>query len=128
MGVFSNSAIQSGRRWFVWLSLLALGLSLLSGLVLWQSVETSSVMEVQDLVEVLKPLFTGLRVLTIALIAIFWPRLVNWFHRRRRFESGIYHQLQALRWRVVTWLVIIELILGQNLSGRFLSILQGSTA
>ena len=34
--------------------------------------------------------------------------------------------LLALRWRIVTWLILIELILGQNLLGQMLAVLQGS--
>lgn len=34
-------------------------------------------------------------------------------------------RLLSLRWRIVTWLVVIELMLGQNLLGRFLAALQG---
>ncbi len=33
-----------------------------------------------------------------------------------------------LRWRIVTWLVVIELVLGQNLLGQVLAVLQGSRA
>jgi hypothetical protein len=36
--------------------------------------------------------------------------------------------LLAVRWRIVTWLVVIELVLGQNLLGQVLAILQGSRA
>ena len=36
-------------------------------------------------------------------------------------------RLLSLRWRIVTWLVVIELMLGQNLLGRFMSALQGAS-
>ena len=128
MGVFSNTTQPGGRRWFVWLSLLALGLVLLIGMLLWRSVETSSVVEVRDQVEALKPVLTGLRLLAITLTAILWPKLVNWLHRRRQLEPNIRDQLQTLRWRVVTWLIIIELVLGHNLPGQFIIILRESAA
>ena len=130
MGVFSNTTQPGGHRWFAWLSLLGLGLglALLTGVLLWRSVETSSVVEVQDQVEALKPVLSGLRIMAIALTATLWSKLVNWLHRQRWFEPGIYDQLQALRWRVVTWLVIIELVLGHNLPGQFITILQESAA
>ena len=67
MGAFSNTAQQDGRRWFVWLSLLAMSLSLLTGLFLWRSVETSSVVVVQEQVEALRPMLTGFRIMAIAL-------------------------------------------------------------
>ena len=37
-------------------------------------------------------------------------------------------QLRALRWRITGWLIVIELLLGQNILGRFLVVLQGASA
>ena len=34
----------------------------------------------------------------------------------------------ALRWRVIGWLVVIELVLGQNPIGRFLGAISGLLA
>ncbi len=68
MAVFHNSAIR--RRWFFLLTLLAFGLALGAGGVLWYSVKTSSVVAVQTRIENLKPILTVIRLSLIALVAI----------------------------------------------------------
>ena len=104
------------RRWFVLLTLLAFGLALGAGGILWHSVETTSVVAV----------LTGIRVSLIALLAMGWPWIVNTLQRWGRLDETEATNLLAVRWRIVTWLVVIELVLGQNLLGQVLAVLQGS--
>jgi hypothetical protein len=118
MAVFHNSANR--RHGFFLLTLAAFGLALGAGGVLWYSVETSSVVAVQTRIEALKPILTGIRLSLIALVAIAWPWVTNGLHRWRRFDAAQAAILLALRWRIVTWLVVIELVLGQNLLGQLL--------
>ena len=116
------------RRWFVLLTLLALVLTLGAGGLLWQAVETTSVSAMQIRVEAMKPVFTGIRWLLIAVVAAAWPVVTNHLYRRGRIDAAQATAMRALRWRVVTWLVVIELVLGQNLLGQVLATLQGSRA
>ena len=124
MAVCSSSQPMR-RRWFVLLSLIAFGLTLGIGGLLWQSVQTESVIAVQDQIESLKPIFTAIRWLLIGLVAATWPAilsiLIRWGHLD---EAGRAHWL-SLRWRILTWLILIELLLGQHLLGRFLTTWQG---
>jgi len=124
----SNNGFALRRRWFFLLTLLAFGLALGAGGILWHSVETSSVVAVQTRIDALKPLLTGIRVSLIALLAIGWPWIVNTLQRWGRLEDMQAEKLLAVRWRIVTWLVVIELVLGQNLLGQALAVLQGSGA
>ena len=124
MAVFHNGLVR--RRWFFLLTLLSFVLALSTGGILWHSVETSSVSEVQAQVDSLKPVFTSFRVLLIALIAVAWPFMTNNLHCWGRIDKAQVTTLLALRWRIVTWLVVIELVLGQNLLGQVLALLQGS--
>ncbi|MBT2989936.1 MAG: hypothetical protein KME65_13360 [Candidatus Thiodiazotropha sp. (ex Ctena orbiculata)] len=116
------------RRWFFLLTLLAFALALGTGGILWHSVETTSVGAVQTQVDALKPVLTGIRLFLIAMVAMSWPLLVNRLHRWGRIDEVQATTLIALRWRIVTWLVVIELVLGQNLLGQVLAVLQGSRA
>ena len=127
MAVFHNGLVMR-QRWFLLLTLLAFVLALVVGGGLWYSVETSSVSEIQTRVDALKPTFTGLRLFLIALVAMAWPFLTNSLHRWGRLDELHATTLLALRWRIVTWLVVIEGVLGQNLLGQVLSVLQGSRA
>jgi len=114
------------RRWFLLLTLLAVALAWVTGGILWHSVETSSVVAIQTRVDALKPIFTGFRLFLIALVAMAWPFLADSLHRRGQIDEAQRATLETLRWRIVTWLVVIELVLGQNLLGQVLTVLQGS--
>ena len=127
MAVFHNGRVMH-RRWFLLLTLLAFALALVAGGILWHSVETSSVVTMQTRIDALKPIFTGIRLLLIALVAIAWPFVTNNLHRWGRIDKAQVTTMLALRWRIVTWLVVIELVLGQNLLGQVSSVLQGSSA
>ena len=127
MAVF-HSGLVMRQRWFLLLTLLAFVLALVVGGGLWYSVETSSVSEIQTRVDALKPTFTGLRLFLIALVAVAWPFVTSVLHRWGRINEAQATTMLALRWRIVTWLVVIEGVLGQNLLGQVLAVLQGSRA
>ena len=111
------------RRGFFTLSGVAAGAVIAVGVVLWQVVEFSSLTAVAQRVDQAKPFLGGLRFALIGLLALFWP----WLSRlRQRLDDD--HGLRqarwmALRWRIVGWLLIIELIIGQNLLGRVVGVL-----
>ncbi len=116
------------RRWFLSLTLLAFTMALGVGSILWHSVETSSISEVQTRIDTLKPVLAGIRLFLIAMLAMTWPLLINGLHHWERLDEEQTTRLLALRWRVMTWLVVIELVLGQNLLGQVLAVLQWSRA
>ena len=125
MAVFHNGRVMR-RRWFFLLTLLAFALALVAGGILWHSVETSSVSEIQAQIDSLKRVFTGIRLFLITLVAVAWPFVTNNLYRWGRLDEVQATTMLALRWRIVTWLVVIELVLGQNLLGQILAVLQGS--
>ena len=126
--VVYHNGLTMRRRWFVMLTLLAFGLTLGIGAFLWQSAQTSSIAAIQTRIDVMKPVFTTIRFLLIGLVALLWPALINVLHRWGRVDEAEEAQLLSMRWRIVTWLVVIELMLGQNLLSRFISALQGASA
>lgn len=125
MAVF-HSGLVVRRRWFLLSTLLAFVIAMFAGGILWHSVETSSVSEIQTRVDAMKPAFTGVRLFLIALVAMAWPFLTSSLHRWGRANEEQAATMLALRWRIVTWLVVIELVLGQNLLGQVLALLQGN--
>ena len=127
MAVF-HSGLVVRRRWLLLLTFLAFVLALVVGGGLWYSVETSSVVAIQTRVDAMKPVFTGFRLFLIALVAVVWPFLTNSLHRWGQINEAQATTTLALRWRIVTWLVLIEGVLGQNLLGQVLAVLQGSRA
>ena len=121
----SHSGVVVRRRWFLLLTLLAFVLALGTGGILWHSVETSSISEIQARVDTMKTVFTGIRLFLIAMLAITWRFLMDGLHRWGRIDAVQASTMRALRWRIVTWLVVIELVLGQNLLGQVFTVLQG---
>ncbi len=127
MAVFRNGFAMR-RRWFVLLTLLAFGLALGIGAFLWHAVQTSSVVAIQTWIEMMKPIFSGIRLLMIGLVAMSWPAATRALHRWGRVDEAGAGRLLSLRWRIVSWLLVIELLLGQNLLGRFIIALKGACA
>ena len=127
MAVFSKVSSMR-RRWLVGLSLLAVGLIFAVGALLWQAAELSSLSAVSDQVARLKPFAGAIRILFIAVLAVLWPRLVDLAVRAGRVDAAERSRLLALRWRVVAWLLIIELMIGQDLFGRFFLATSGPVA
>lgn len=107
------------RRWFLTLSLVAAAAVIVVGVVLWQAVELSSLTAVSEGVDRWRPLLGGLRLALIGALAAAWlwlPLLTS-----RADHETTRARWMALRWRVVGWLLVIELVIGQNLLGRFIS-------
>ena len=127
MAVFSKMPPIRGH-WFVSLSLLAVGLIFAVGAILWQAAEFSSLSAVSEQVARLKPFAGVIRLLLIAVLAILWPWLVDLAARSGRVDAADVSGLHALRWRVIIWLLIIELMIGQDLFGRFFLATSGTVA
>ena len=107
------------RHWFIGLSLLAVALIFAIGALLWQVVELSSLSAVSEQVARLKSFADVTRLLLITMLTALWPRLVDLAARYGQVDTIDRSQLHALRWRVVAWLLIIELMIGQDLIGLF---------
>jgi uncharacterized membrane protein len=103
-------------------------LTVIVGWVLWQSVALSSISEIRQRIDSMQATITGIRLSVIALIAITWPLVINGIHQRRHFSSEKAATLKSLRWRIVIWLIVIELLLGQNLISQMLGLLQADQA
>ena len=114
------------RRGLVGLSVLAVVLAAGIGVFLWQAIELSSVVQVAAQVDELKLLATGIRLVVIGLVAVLWPWLIGLAHRAGHIGEERRDDLLAQRWRLVGWLLVVELVLGQDLLGRFLAITTGA--
>ncbi len=124
----SSKPIPSRRYWFPGLSLLALALVMTVGALLWQAVELTSLAAVSRTIDDFKPIAGVVQLTLIGLLALFWPRLVALAARTRNADGRTRVHWLGLRWRVSGWLLVIELVLGQDLLGRFLAAIQGLVA
>jgi hypothetical protein len=116
------------RLWFLGLSLLALALVLAVGALLWQAVELTSLAAVSQTIDDFRPIAGVVRLTIIVLLALFWPRLVAFAARTRSADERTKTHWLALRWRVTGWLLVIDLVLGQDLLGRFLTAINRAAA
>lgn len=111
-----SSRTRSRRRWFLTLSLVAAGIAVTVGVLLWQVVEFSSLSTVTARVNQLRSISDGLRLLLIGALAMVWPWILSL--RVIQINAAARMRWMALRWRVVGWLLVIELVIGQKLLDR----------
>lgn len=109
------SSALSRRKGFLWLSLVAALLTLLAGFFLWNSVQTQSVISIREHILQWQPVLSAIRWTLIGGLALTWPGLCHWLVESGRIGVDKAQQLKACRWRIVGWLIAIELILGQIL-------------
>ena len=125
------AACRSGsrlrRRWFCTLSLLAALAMVGVGMLLWQMVALYSLTAVSARVTQASAYLGGFRLALIGLLAILWPRLPAFWLRADADDDATRARWMALRWRVVGWLLVIELVIGQNLIGRCFAATAGPT-
>ena len=124
----SSKAPFMRRRWLIGLSFLAVGLIFGVGALLWHAAELASLTTVSEQVARLKPFAGAIRLLLIGILAALWRRLVDLAVYYGRVDAAERSKLHALRWRVVVWLLVIELIIGRDLFSRFLSATGGLVA
>ena len=120
------SRSRSHYRWSFGLTLASFTFALVIGSILWHSIATSSIGEIQMRVDRMKPMFTASRLVLIAMVAIAWPFLVGYLHGLGQIDEAQRATLRALRSRIVIWLIVIEIVLGQSLLGQVLAVLQGA--
>ena len=88
--------------------------------------QTDSVQSIQQSVDTWRLTLTLGRWAMIALVAFGWNAGVEFFAKTGKINFAQTGKLQRFRWRVVTWLVILELVLGQGMLVKFFSMILGS--
>lgn len=124
--MFSSAVLKN--KGFLLLSVVTVLLTLLVGFLLWSQVHTHSVQTLREQVDQWQPLLASLRWLLIGSVALGWPQLCRWLAWSGSISINKIQHLTAIRWRIVGWLVVIELILGQSVLVKLITILIGKTA
>ena len=122
------SSTLSKRKGLLLLSLTATLIALITGLVLWDSIQTHSIQSIRNHLDHWQPLLTAIRWTLIGGLALGWPLLCRLWIRTRNLSHLEAHQLITLRWRIVGWLVVIELILGQGVFIKAMTMMTGKAA
>ncbi|KGD66128.1 membrane protein [Alcanivorax nanhaiticus] len=112
MGVFNN--IRSRRKSFLLFTTVAVLLTALAGYLLMHRLQTDSVQSIQQSIDAWRTTLTVIRWVAIAAVALGWNHLVAWLADATILSRAKATRLTGLRWRAVTWLVLLELVLGQG--------------
>jgi len=100
------------RRWFGRLTLLAIGLTVLIGAVLLNTVDSDGLDRLQREVQEAAPLLSLIRLIVIAGLYLAWPSLLRFCKQRDWINAETEQQLMSRRTRLAMWLIALELILG----------------
>ena len=121
--MFNN--LRAKRKSFLLLTTLAALLTGLVGFLLMHRLQTESVQSVQHSLDVWRMTLMLIRWTAITLLAVSW----NYFVDRLAGMGMISHERVAslieMRWRAVTWLVVLELVLGQGVLVKAVSLAVG---
>lgn len=119
------SKLRAKRKGFLLSTTVAACLMALVGYLLMHRLQTDSVESIQHSIEVWRAPLTLVRWTAIGLVALGWHRLVAWWANVGHLHPQQAAQLTGLRWRIVLWLVVLELVLGQGVLVRTLSLALG---
>ena len=70
-----------------------------------------------------KPWFFLWRLLFFGSLMIFWPAFCRCLASWRKLTDIQNQRLRSARWQVAAWLIALELLLGQNVVGKFFNLL-----
>ena len=122
--MFNN--LRAKRKSFLLLTTLAALLTGLVGFLLMHRLQTESVQSVQDSLYAWRMTLMLIRWTSITLVALSW----NYFIADWRVIGMISHDkvapLTEMRWRAVSWLVLLELVLGQGVLVKAVSLAVGA--
>ncbi len=116
------------RRWFLRLCVFTIVSTILIGALLMVSLQSASPESLQASLDGYKTKLTVIRLMIIGLIALIWPKLVQSTELSGAISIERSKDLKELRWRIIGWLLLIELLLGQNLIWRLLQTMGWSGA
>jgi hypothetical protein len=105
---------------------MAVLLTALAGYLLMHRLQTDSVQSVQQSIDTWRTTLTAIRWTAIAVVTLSWNHMVMWLADAAIVSRTKAIQLTELRWRAVTWLVLLELVLGQGVLVKAVSLALGA--
>ena len=120
------NSIRARRRGFLLFTTVAAVLTALVGYLLMHRLQTDSVQSLQHSMDTWRMALALIRWALLALVVLCWNFLIEWLAHAGTIDHTKAAQLTALRWRAVTWLVLLELVLGQGILVKALSLMAGT--
>ncbi|TGD72164.1 hypothetical protein E4634_15975 [Mangrovimicrobium sediminis] len=99
-----------------------------AGYLLMHRLQTESIQSIQQTMDTWRVALTLLRWGVIAVVAFSWSHVVQRLSASGKLSSVQAEYLTGLRWRAVTWLIILELVLGQGMVVKFFDIIAGTNS
>ncbi len=113
------------KRMMVGLALLAgfVGVTFGTGLGLFFWSQSEPPAAITRRLIAVKPWFFLWRLLLLGSLIAFWPAVCRSLARWRKLTDMQHQRLRSARWQVAAWLIALELLLGQNVVGKFINLL-----
>ena len=96
------------------------------GYLLMVRLQTDSVQSIQQNLDSWRITLTLCRWTVIALVAFSWHYAVLRFAAASKLSAVQAEHLHGMRWRAFTWLILLELVLGQGMVVKFLDLITGT--
>lgn len=122
--MFSN--VRSRYKGFLLCTAVAVVLTARVGYLLMYRLQTDSVQSIQQSFDSWRITLTLCRWTVIALVAFGWHNAIRRFTAVGKMSSVQAEHLHGMWWRAVTWLILLELVLGQGMVVKFLEHLTGT--
>tara|TARA_R110002049_G_scaffold309189_1_gene518289 strand:+ start:9430 stop:9753 length:324 start_codon:yes stop_codon:yes gene_type:complete len=94
-----------------------------AGYLLMHRLQTESIQSIQQTMNTWRLTLTLLRWGVIAVVAFSWRHVVQRLSASGKLSSVQAEYLTGLRWRAATWLILLELVLGQGMVVKFLDLI-----
>ena len=120
------SSVRARRKGFLLCTAVAVLLTAGVGYLLMIRLQTDSVQSIQQNLDRWRITLTRCRWTVIALVAFGWNYAVQRFTAASKISTLQAEHLHGMRWRAVTWLILLELVLGQGMVVKFLALLTGT--
>lgn len=122
--MFNN--MRAKRKGLLLLTTLAVLLTGLVGFLLMHRLQTESVQSVQHNLDVWRMTLMLIRWTAITLVALSWKYLIARLVSIGVISHDRVASLIEMRWRAVTWLVVLELVLGHGVLVKAVSLAVGA--
>ncbi len=111
------------RKGFLLCTTVAALLTAGAGYLLMHRLQTESIQSIEQTMATWRLTLTLLRWGVIATAAFSWSYVVQRLSASGKLSSVQAEYLTELRWRAATWLILLELVLGQGMVVKFLDLI-----
>ena len=122
--MFNN--LRAKRKGFLLLTTLAALSTGLVGFLLMHRLQTESVQAIQHSLDVWRMTLVLIRWTSITLVALSWGFFIARLASVGMISYDKVASVTEMRWRAVTWLVLLELVLGQGVLVKAVSLAVGA--